>query len=530
MTRILDKFNRRKNPYVSADGLNHEGFPTFKRSNHEAYLQVLLTNTLSGTFYASEEKLLGESLALHAEMSQSDPQFAARALVYARNEGLMRLQPIVGLAYLAKADHALFHQIFNRVIQTPGDLTDFVEIIRGDVTPGGMGRSVKRAVNGWLNKMSEYHAIKYGAGGQGYSLRDILRVSHPKPTNETQDMIFLWLTDHDKWQAADKAMLTPQITAFEAIKRLDLSNGQESARAMIAEGKLPYEVVTGVMKPDVETWAALMSQMPYMALMRHLNTLQRAGVLKIEANAHYVASRLVDVNAVRKAKVLPFRLFMAYQMFKAEDPNERVISEALAQAMDVTFENLPNLGGRVCIAPDVSGSMSGRMNAQSQTTYIQIAGVFAGALVKKAGNAVILPFNHQVVDVQLNGRDSIMTNAEKVAKLCGGGTAISAPISELLAKKIKVDTFIGITDSEEWARDQYGGHGFLKVWNEYKDKVAPTAKAFLVTIAPYRHAVAPQDAPDIHYIYGWSDSVLKYINLAIAGVASQAAEVQNLVI
>lgn len=528
MSRILDKFNRRKNPYVQADGLNHEGFPTFHRSDAEAYLQVLLTNTLTGTFYATEETLLGESLVLHTHMAESDPQFMARALVYARNEGLMRMQPIVGLAYLAKADRQLFHQIFTRVIQTPGDLSDFVEIVRGDVIPGGMGRSIKRAVNAWLNEMSEYHALKYGTGGQGYSLRDILRVSHPKPRNEAQDMIFMWLTDREKWQAVDKTALTPQISAFEAIKRLDLSVGQDMARALITEGKLPYEIVTGVIKPDVATWTALMRQMPYMALMRHLNTLQRAGVLKIEENAQYVANRLADANAVRKAKILPFRLFMAHQMFKAEDPYEIYIEDALAAALDATFENLPNLGGRVCIAPDISGSMAGRMNAQSQTTYIQIAGIFAGALVKKTSRAVILPFNHQVVEVKLNGRDSILTNAEKISSMVGGGTAISAPISELLAKKIPVDTFIGITDSEEWARDHYGGQGFLKIWNDYKEKIAPNAKAFLVTIAPYRHAVAPQDAPDIHYIYGWSDTVLKYISLTLNGLDGQVANVQKL--
>jgi 60 kDa SS-A/Ro ribonucleoprotein len=106
MARVLDKFNLRKQPYVRADGINPEGFPSFTRSDEEAYLQVLLTNTLTGTFYAQESELLKDSLALHARITQRDPVFAARALVYARNAGMMRLQPIVGLAYLAKANCA----------------------------------------------------------------------------------------------------------------------------------------------------------------------------------------------------------------------------------------------------------------------------------------------------------------------------------------------------------------------------------------------------------------------------------------
>src|SRR5678815_3338664 len=137
MARILDKFNVKRNPYAQADGHNPEGFPSFKRSLEEGYLQVLLTNTLSGTFYTTEEKLLDGSLALHKEIAAKDSAFMARAIVYARREGLMRLQPIVGLAYLAKIDRALFRRIFNQVIQTPGDLTDFVEVVRGGVVPGG---------------------------------------------------------------------------------------------------------------------------------------------------------------------------------------------------------------------------------------------------------------------------------------------------------------------------------------------------------------------------------------------------------
>ena len=86
----------------------------------------------------------------------------------------------------------------------------------------------------------------------------------------------MWLTDPDKWRQTVQHDLTPQIDAFEQIKRLDLGDSadQSALRALIDAGRLPYEVVTGVAKPDVDTWAGLMRQMPYFALLRHLNTLQ----------------------------------------------------------------------------------------------------------------------------------------------------------------------------------------------------------------------------------------------------------------
>ena len=527
MARILDKFNRRRNPYAGVARRNPEGFPAFSRSLEEAYLQVLLTNTLTGTFYAGKRELLADSLALHAEIAAEDAAFMARAIVYARRQGFMRLQPIVGLAYLAKSDLDLFHAIFGRVINSPGDLTDFVEIVRGGVVPGGMGRSIKRAVNQWLNGLSEYHAVKYGRGGQGYSLRDVLRLTHPEPADAERDALFLWLTDRDAWlEDAGKRALLPQVDAFEQLKRVQ--GDQEQARDLIAAGRLPYEVATGVIGPDRETWRELMRQMPTFALLRHLNALQRAGVLRDADSAAYVADRLSDAGALRKARILPFRLFTAYRMFAPETGTERRVAEALVDGLDATFANMPDLGRGVAIAPDVSGSMRGTIGRRSQVRYVDIAGIFTAALLKASGRALVLPFEHRVLDIRLSARDSAMTITDRLAAVGGGGTAVSAPISRLLDRQIPVNTFIGITDNIEWATDQSGRRGFLPTWRAYRRHVAPAAQAFLITIAPYRHAVAPGDEPGVHYIYGWNEQVLTYISLMQGGLAGQAEAVRNL--
>jgi 60 kDa SS-A/Ro ribonucleoprotein len=249
-------------------------------------------------------------------------------------------------------------------------------------------------------------------------------------------------------------------------------------------------------------------------------------VLAFQTHAEYTAERLTNAEALRKAKILPFQLYTAYRMFDAKTPAEQMVSEALVAAMDAAFVNLPDLGGTVCIAPDVSGSMSGVIAKMTKVRYIDIAGIFAAALLKANPRALVLPFENKVVDVKLSARDSLMTNADKLARIGGGGTAVSAPVSHLLDRKIKVDTFIGITDNIEWATDQSGRHGFLPTWFAYKDQIAPDAKAYLLTIAPYRHAVAPPDTPDTHYIYGWSDSVLQYIALTRQGLAGQVESVR----
>ncbi len=314
MTNIIRRlFGTRPAGYEQATGLNHEGFPTFARTLEEQYLQTLLTNTLGHTFYASQGDNYAATLELHAKMVAADPAFAARALVYAREQGTMRLQPIVGLVFLSQVDRALFRAIFDRVILTPGDLLDFVQIVRSKQIRPGLGRTIKDEINRWLNGISEYHVIKYGSDtGAKLSLRDVLRLTHPQPVDEQHDALFQYLTDRQKWRerfGERIPKLTPQIHAVELLKRA--SDGRE-IRTLIERGKLPYEAVTGAVKPDTETWDYLMRQMPYFALLRHINTLQRAGVLVDERAVNYVVQRLTDTDALRKAKVLPFRLHAAW--------------------------------------------------------------------------------------------------------------------------------------------------------------------------------------------------------------------------
>ena len=140
----------------------------------------------------------------------------------------------------------------------------------------------------------------------------------------------------------------------------------------------------------------------------------------------------------------------------------------------------------------------------------------------------MLPFETRVVEVKLSARRPLIETVAKLAAIGGGGTAISAPISQLLAQRTAVDVFIGITDNEEWATDRHGGMGFLPTWRRYRETVAPQAQAFLITIAPYPHAVAPPDEPGVHYISGWADHVPAYIAQTLAGYSSQIAAVRQI--
>lgn len=478
--------------------LNKENYPAYTRSAEEQYLQTLLTNTMGNTFYADQHELLNDASQIHQEMAVANPQFMAKAIVFARNEGFMRLQPLFGLAVLSAYRPDLFAKIFMQVVRIPSDLSDFLTILNG-LGRGEGGRAVKRQVNRFLKEVSEYWAVKYNGRGRGYSLGDAIATAHPKPSDLKQQALFRYLCGQEA-----NLNLLPQVEALENLKQ---SETEQDQLIWIERGKLPYETVTGAIKPSRVVWNALLYQMPTFALLRHLNALLRAGVLEEKENLNYVVSRLIDKQALQKAKILPFRFAKAFR--NVDQPELR---DALRESVEHTFDNLPELGDRTAIFLDISGSMQGE--------YLDVGSVFALALYKKTqGNSLFWLFDTDVVDARPSRCDSILSQAERIQ--ARGGTDTGAPVRKLIDERKKVDQIIIITDEQ-----QNSGSPFHEQLKRYRAKVNRNVKAFIVDIAPYRRAMVPDQDPQTFYIYGWSDTVLSYIAQSVQGYASMTERVE----
>ena len=437
---------------------NREGFPAYERALEEQYVQTLMTNTIANTFYADQTQLLIEANEIHDQMLHKDPSFAAKAIVFARNEGYMRIQPIYGLAKLSSVRPDLFSEIFSKVILIPSDLFDFMTILES-MGRGQGGRAIKREVKRFLSEVSEYWAMKYNGRGRGFNLADVISTAHPKAVDAKQEALFRYLLDKE----ADLSLI-PQIQALEKLKSAETDSERIH---WITAGKLTYEVITGVIQPSKAVWEAILYQMPTFALLRHLNALDRAGVL--ESNQDYIAARLTDQVALQKAKILPFRFVKAFHQVNAP-----VIMDALRQAVDITFRNVPEVEGRSAIFLDISGSMQG--------DFLEIGSVFAYALYKKIrGNGLFWLFNTEVIDAKPSLYDSILTQASHIK--AGGGTDTGAPVKELIARKRKVDNIIIITDEQ-----QNTGSPFYKELARYRKVMNTNVKAFIIDISPYRNA------------------------------------------
>lgn len=502
MSRATNAFGKTSRTIKNSEMVNREGYPAYTRPLEEQYVQTVFCNSIGPSFYASSKELLTEADRIHDEMLAKDPEFAAKAIIAAREQGFMRLQPIFGLAKLSAVDPNLFSRIFRRVVRIPSDLMDFMTILDG-MGRGQGGRAVKRVIADFLNDVSEYWVIKYNSEnrGRGYNLTDAVRTVHPKPKNEKQEALFRYLVGKE----TDMSLL-PQIAAYERYKK---AKTKEERIAAIREGSLTHEVVTSTGNMDENIWSALMLEMPVFALLRHLNALDRAGVL--DANRGHVQELFTDKEVLGKSKILPFRFATAYR-----EVHKAWVRDVLDRATDLSFDNLPDISGRTLVALDVSASMDGQ--------YVKIGSLFAFALYKKTqGDSLFYLFNRYAWDANPSMEEGILKQAARIR--VSGRTNTGSPVEKLMVDGQKVDNIILITDEQ-----QNSGSEFYHVLQDYRRKFNPNTKAFIVDVSPYRTGMVPSDDDKTFYVYGWSDTVLNYIALGSRGFADMAASIRNMAI
>jgi len=472
------------------DKVNREGFPSFKGTPEQELVNVLMTGTTANHFYCSGVEFASEAAAVIGKYD--DHEFLAKATVYARENGYMRELPIAAAVAMSAKDRELFQTIVHRVCRTPTDWRKFIDIARSGVFRSGVGRALKKEIIEAIRNMRAYHAIKYPA-----AVRDMIRIARPRESVNPAVIRYIMKNDH----SGDEQL--------ETLYRLKRAENPSKAAEIIREGRLPYEVVTGsVRRMTPEVWEALLHVAPYLNLVRNLNNFSRNGVFEKEDNLEYAVSRITDRDAIRKAMVFPFTLYIAHRMLETF-PWTSTLKRALEEAIELSVDNVPELKGRICIASDVSWSMSSAMTGdRSVLQCIDVVGVFTGMLIKKCRDVpMLLPFNDDIrydIAERVAAAETVVEMAQQF--IANGGTSLSAPVEELLRSRTELDYLIAFTDNEEWA-----GRDFMSTWQEYKRTVAPECKAYLVTLKPYRDFPVPPNYPDVHFIFGWSDAVIRYI-------------------
>jgi 60 kDa SS-A/Ro ribonucleoprotein len=435
-------------------------------------------------------------------VQQVRPEFLARLAVYSRESAYMKDMSAYLLACLLKVDLNLFKTVFSRVVDNGKMLRNFVQIIRsGQVGRKSFGSAPKRMIREWLEARPDGKLFNDSVGNDP-SLKDVIKMVHPKPTNKTREALYAYLIDKE---VKNPEALPKVVRDFETFKKSPKGD-------RVVPQYVDFQMLTALDLSDTE-WKKLSEGMAWHALRMNLNTLERHGVLKDEKYVDAIAAKLTDEKAIKSAKVFPYQLFTAYLNIDSNVPTK--LGMALQKAMEVATTNIPKLNCKTIVAVDCSGSMDcavtgNRGSATSKTTCKQVAALIAACILRGSDSVEVMRFTTSAERVKLNPMDSVITNAKTIGTICGG-TTISSPVALANSEKLKADLFVIVSDNESWADTKTNGCGteLMKQWSHFKSR-NPKARLVCIDLAANAHTQAP-NAPDRLNIGGFSDACFSTI-------------------
>jgi 60 kDa SS-A/Ro ribonucleoprotein len=483
------------------DATNHEGAPAYALPPEHALAQYAATGCLNTTFYAAAATQLDRVLDL---CGRATPEFVAKTAVYCRERGHMKDMPALLLAAVSRRDPKLMDRTFDRVIDSPRMLRTFVQIVRSGATGRkSLGSAPKRCVRRWLTQRTDA-ALFAASVGNAPSLADVIKMVHPKPGSREREALYGYLTGRDVAVEALPALVR-QFEAFKAGDRLVVPD-------------VPFQMLTAAGLGRRE-WCEIARRASWQMTRMNLNTFARHRVFDEPGMTERIAARLRDASEIARARVFPYQLLAAWRSVDEAVPG--AVRNALEDAMELAIVNVPRVDGQVYVCPDVSGSMRSPITGQRKgaTTTIRcvdVAALVTATVLRRNPTAEVLPFEEAVIALRLSPRDSVMTNAERLASVGGGGTCVSAPLARLNARKATGDLVVIVSDNESWV-DAAGvrGTATLREWNAFRARNRQ-ARLVLIDLQPGA-TTQVTEREDILNVGGFSDQVFDVVADFAAG-------------
>lgn len=493
---------------------NSAGGYSFTVSDWDRLDRFLVLGTEGGTYYSGERKLTKENaktvenllkedgvrvvnrvveLSDAGRTPKNDPALFVLAMATAADDENTRAAALAALPKVARIGTHLFH------------FAQFVEGFRG------WGRGLRKAIASWYNDQSlndlVYQVVKYKQR-DGWSHRDLLRLSHPKATTEERSLLYKWVTN--KESVADKFTgLTPHhpFVRIEAAEKLATLTDPQEAVKLITELRMPREVVNTSLLNEVKVWEALLKDMPITALVRNLGKMTSIGLLKPLSEAtKLVVSKLTDDGLLKKGRVHPLALLVAlktYEQGRGEKGSLTwtpvpAIVDALDEAFYKAFQVVVPTGKRTLLGLDVSASMGwGTIAGMAGITPSIAAAAMSMVTARTEATHHIMGFADGLRNLGITPRQRLDEVLKRTNGLTFGGTDCSLPMVWALKNEVEVDSFVVYTDNETWA----GNIHPKQALDQYRQKTGIPAKLAVVAFTGTEFTIAdPSDAGMMDFV------------------------------
>jgi 60 kDa SS-A/Ro ribonucleoprotein len=514
----------------TATTVNQAGGRAYALPNELALAQLAATGTFNDTYYGKGSDQLD---AIKRAADGVSPLFVGQTAAWARTKGYMKDMPAALVTMLSKADSGLFHKAYLHAIDNGKQMRTLVQMVRSGVFGRKcLGSSIRRAIREHLDRMSDA-AVFRASVGQNPSLRQVLKLVHPKPKTASRRALYAYIRGFEP--AGEGKPLVEKDGKERTIYRYNPADLPPFVRQLDAFRKgettvvpnVDYRFLEGLELPEAQRkalWAAIAKRGRFMQTFKNLNNYLERGLLDLPDVKAFVVAKLKDKDEVRGSRVLPYQLLAAWLHTDAKLPFE--VREALQDAMEIATENVPAFADDVLVLLDVSDSMNKapvtghRKDASTKIMCNQAAALIASAILRRNRSARVLPFDTAVRPIMLNPRDSVLTNTQKLT-IRGGGTSCSEALAYANREGLKAKLVVYLSDNESWADATPYGKG-TAVMEQFRKFQARNAGAKMVCLDLQTNTTTQAVGEDVLNIGGFSDQIWKVIAEFASGRKSGA--------
>ncbi len=497
---------------------NNSGGFVFKLDPWQQLERFLILGQEGPTYYSSEKKMVRENCnVLRACLEMDGVRVVDRIVDISHSGRAPKNDPaIFCLAQAAGAKDPDVRKAallaLPKVCRIGTHLFSFAEDVK---TTRRWGRGLRNAVSSWYTdrdpKDLAIQAFKYQQRN-GWSHRDLLRLSHAKAHTPEMNATFRWIVGgKDAMNNAEKkggdlsAHLNELIQAFDEVQRTE---DEKQVCNLIEKYKLPREAVPTSWLNSVAVWDALLPHMGMTAMIRNLGKMTSVGLVKpLGEAAKVIVAAMTNQEKIRKARVHPMQFLLASGIYgqghgeKGKltwNPDQMVVA-ALDEGFNLAFANVEPTGKNMLLALDVSPSMGGGVIAGAPgITPRRASAAMAMITMRAEKNCHLVGFNDTLFTLNLSPKDSLATIQQKLTNLEWGGTDCSQPMLYAAKEKLDVDVFHIYTDNDT---NGHRVHPF-KALRDYRAQSGRDAKLCVVGMTATDFSIADSSDPGMLDVVG----------------------------
>ena len=414
----------------------------------------------------------GESISdrISEYMKEVTPAQAEKVLMEAKFDNKLRHAPLFIATKMAKRKMLSSDQV-TKVITRVDDMAELIALYQNDKENRHMlPHSIQNGIAKAFPKFDEYQLAKYRGNKKNIKLKDVIRLTHPKPADDAQSKL---------WKKALEGTLSTPDT---------------------------WEVAISATKDKKAEWERLLTEktdkgfnkLGALALIRNLNGMERANV-----NSTLIRNAIKDASV---GKLLPFQFVTAAR--HAPD-----MSDVLEKKFLECMENVEKLPGSTIILVDDSGSMGASLSDRGEISRADVASALGAIIREVADEPVIYAFTQELRSVPSSYRGFAL--ADKLNQ-SSGGTSVIECTNEAIEKFRSShdgkfpDRVIVVTDEQTNSdySDWYGSRA------KPLCNLPKKSHGYMVNVGSYEKGISYGDNSGWTTISGWSDSIVKYITAA----------------